>query len=290
MPFWPEVDAAIASATGEPFAARERAPLGGGCINTAWRLEGHQERYFVKLNQAGLAPAFAAEAAALEALAATRTVRVPRPVCHGQLAEQAFLVLEYLELGRGDARAEARLGHDLAALHACHASRFGWERDNTIGSTPQPNGWRADWVEFWREQRLGHQLRLAAGHGLRWRGADTLLERVDRLLAGHRPAPSLLHGDLWGGNWAALPGGTPVVFDPALYYGDREADLAMTELFGGFGRAFHAAYREAAPLADGYPLRRELYNLYHVLNHANLFGGAYAGQAQRLIDRLLAAL
>jgi len=286
---WDAITAAIGTALGGALRRRGCTPVGGGCINAAWRLDSDAGPFFVKLNDAGGAAMFAAEARGLEALAATATVRVPHPVCHGRAAGRAFLVLEHLDLRPGDGASAARLGAALAALHATHAPAFGWERDNTLGSTPQPNGWVDDWVGFWRQRRLGPQLALAAGHGHRLRGGERLLGRLDQLLAGHAPAPSLLHGDLWGGNWAALADGTPVLFDPAVYYGDRETDLAMTELFGGFDPAFAAAYRDAAPLAAGYPRRRELYNLYHVLNHANLFAGGYVGQAQRLIDRLLAA-
>ena len=286
---WDAIVEALREAVGHDLQARDRHPVGGGCINAAWTLETTAGTFFVKLNDAAGAAMFAAEAAGLAALAATGTVRVPRPVCHGRAGEHAFLVLEQLELRGGDRASAARLGHELAALHATHTDAFGWTRDNTIGSTPQPNDWLSEWVTFWRERRLGFQLGLAARHGHRLRGGERLLDRLDTLLAGHHPAPSLLHGDLWGGNWGALPDGTPVLFDPAIYHGDREADLAMTELFGGFDPAFYAAYREAAPLAAGYAVRRDLYNLYHVLNHVNLFGGGYAGQAQRLIDRLLAA-
>ncbi len=284
---WDAIVGSLRDALGTALRVHERIPVGGGCINAAWALETSAGRLFVKLNDGDRVAMFAAEAAGLHALAASGTVRVPRPVAHGSAAGRAFLVLEHLDLRGGDRASAARLGRELAALHSQQADAFGWTCDNTIGSTPQPNDPCADWVAFWRERRLGHQLALAARRGHRFRGGDTLLARLDGLLAGHHPAPSLLHGDLWGGNWAALPDGTPVLFDPAVYHGDREADLAMTELFGGFDPAFHAAYREAAPLDDGYPLRRDLYNLYHVLNHVNLFGGGYAGQAQRLIERLL---
>ena len=183
----------------------------------------------------------------------------------------------------------AALGQRLAGLHRSSAERFGWHRDNTIGATPQSNRWTASWIEFWRTQRLGFQLELAARNGyggsLQRRG-EQLLAQLDALLA-HDPAPSLLHGDLWGGNAAATPAGEPVLFDPACYYGDREADLAMTELFGGFAPAFYSAYRDTWQVDAGYAVRRDLYNLYHVLNHLNLFGGGYRAQAEGMIERLL---
>ena len=175
-------------------------------------------------------------------------------------------------------------------MHRTTRAEFGWVRDNTIGATPQPNTPDPDWVRFWARQRLGFQLALAArnGHGgALQRLGETLLGRLPDLL-DHAPAPSLLHGDLWGGNLGYMRDGEPVIYDPAVYYGDREADLAMTELFGGFGGDFYAAYREAWPLDPGYASRRDLYNLYHVLNHLNLFGGGYLGQALNLLGRLLA--
>jgi protein-ribulosamine 3-kinase len=200
-------------------------------------------------------------------------------------------VLEGLELAPFDAASAARLGTSLAAQHRLPQARFGWGRDNFIGASPQVNGWSDDWLEFWRAQRLHPQLRLAA-HG---RLPSRMIDRGERLMADchaffrtYSPAKSLLHGDLWSGNAASLQGGVPVAFDPAVYVGDREADVAMTELFGGFPRDFFSAYRAAWPLDDGYPVRREFYNLYHRLNHANLFAGRYVRDSEHAIERLLA--
>lgn len=231
-----------------------------------------------------------AEADGLERLARADAVRVPRVIGIGASGGECWLELERFELREPDARAEAQLGEALAALHAVTGPSFGLERDNAIGASPQPNGPSGDWAAFWRDRRLGFQLALAARNGyggrLHERG-NRLLESIPALLAGHEPRPSLLHGDLWAGNRGMLPDGTPVVFDPAVYYGDREADLAMTRLFGGFGPAFYAAYESAWPLPAGAGERHALYALYHVLNHLNLFGGGYLGQAEALIDRLL---
>jgi len=286
---WDQIAADIAAATRAPFSIARRSSLGGGCINDACLIEGGGQRYFVKLNRADRAEMFAAEAEGLAEILATATIRVPAPVCHGADERTAWLVLEYLELGgRGDAR---ELGRRLAALHRCTGTAFGWKRDNTIGSTPQVNTLGNDWIEFWRERRLGFQLRLAANNGFRGRLqalGERLMARVDAFFPGCAPAPSLLHGDLWGGNHGYADSGEPVIFDPAVYYGDREADLAMTELFGGFGSDFYSGYREAWPLDPGYAARKNLYNLYHVLNHANLFGGGYASQAEAMMERLLA--
>lgn len=285
------IAAAIEQATGTPFTLRSERAVGGGCINSARIIEGSDgRRYFVKTNRASRLTMFEAEAAGLEAIQATGTVRVPRPICSGSSGDEAWLVLEYLEMGgRGSA---AELGRRLAAMHRHTWDRYGWHRDNTIGSTPQINTPCSDWAEFLRVHRLGYQFALAARQGAPRR----LLERGERLLAGlegffvgYRPAPSLLHGDLWGGNYG-YSRGEPVIFDPAVYYGDREADLAMTELFGGFPSDFYAAYREAWPLDAGYRVRKDLYNLYHVLNHFNLFGGGYLAQAERMTGSLLAEL
>jgi fructosamine-3-kinase len=286
------VSAAIGAATRQDFRLAEQTATGGGCINQAYRIRGDDDRqFFLKLNAANRLAGFTSEAAGISEIAATRTICVPQPIAHGIAGAHAFLVLEYLDLNeRGDA---AMLGEQLAALHRCQAKQFGFSQDNFIGSTPQPNAWTDDWLTFWRERRLGFQLALAARNGFGGRlqqyGAQ-LMDRLEGFFVGHRPAASLLHGDLWGGNHAFLADGTPVIFDPAPYYGDREADLAMTELFGGFGADFHAAYRAAYPLDEGYAARRDLYNLYHILNHANLFGGSYPRQAEQMMQRLLSEL
>jgi fructosamine-3-kinase len=282
---------AITRATGDPFSATVLTPIGGGDINRTFSIGNAARRYFVKANRAGCLTMFEAEADALSALAATHTVRVPQPLVSDTAAGQAFLVLDYLDLrGGGDA---ALLGEQLAQLHLVPQTRFGWAHDNWIGSTPQPNGWQQDWIAFWRDQRIGFQLQLAAQNGYDGalqRNGDMLLDRIDALFDGYAPVPSLLHGDLWGGNHGYLADGTPVIFDPALYVGDRECDLAMSELFGGFTPDFYAAYRANWPLDAGYAVRKTLYNLYHILNHANLFGGGYAAQAARMIAQLLAQI
>ena len=277
---------AIGEASGASFTVRSVAAVNGGCINRACIVADGARRYFVKTNSSDRLAMFEAEAAGLRELASVNALRVPQPLHAGVAANTAFLVLEYLDLGRPpDA---ISLGRGLAALHRATRTQFGWGRDNTIGATPQINTASLDWCEFWRERRLRPQFDRAYRNGhLRLREGEALLDRVSQLLAGHRPAPSLLHGDLWGGNVAGLGDGTPVVFDPAVYYGDREADLAMSELFGGFAPAFYAAYNEAWPLDAGYERRKHLYNLYHLLNHLNLFGGGYLAGVRSCIARLL---
>lgn len=290
---WTAIEHHIYAVTGQPFAIRQRQPLSGGCINPAWRISDGQRTFFVKVNSAARVAMFEAEAAGLAELAATRTVRTPEPLGYGVAAGHAWLMLECLPLVRGGSSAMATLGRQLATLHAQPRIGFGWHRDNTLGATPQINAYCDDWIEFWRWRRLSFQLDLAARHG--YTGAlqqhgEQLRMRLDGLFPGYQPTPALLHGDLWSGNVGCTAEGDPVIFDPAVYQGDREADLAMTELFGGFPEAFYAAYREALPLATGYPQRRTLYNLYHILNHLNLFGGGYRAQAERMMAQLLAEL
>lgn len=291
MSFDTELADAIGRATGTPFSVGSTRAVHGGDISQAFALSDATRSFFVKTLSASRLGLLETEAAGLGELAAANAVRVPEVVCHGVAAGRAYLVLEYLPLrAHGDA---AQLGRQLAQQHRTGLPRFGWTGDNWIGATPQPNMWRDDWVEFWREQRLGFQLRLAARNGYRGalqRDGESLMAQLDGFFVGYRPAPSLLHGDLWGGNHGFLETGVPVIFDPAVYFGDRECDLAMSELFGGFAPDFLAAYREAWPLDAGYAVRKALYNLYHILNHANLFGGGYVGQAQRMLAQLLAEL
>jgi protein-ribulosamine 3-kinase len=245
-------------------------PVPGGCIHECYRVSIAGRSRFLKLNDARYADAFAMEADGLSALRSC-DLPAPEPLAHGTAGGHAYLLLEYLELkGKGDF---AALGRVLAQAHRKAGPRFGGQRDNYIGSTPQQNGWCDDWVEFWVTRRLEPQISMA-----RDKGFDVVLPSM-RALENHKPQPSLLHGDLWSGN-AGFTAQGPVVFDPAVYYGDREADLAMTELFGGFPREFYDAYNRTWALDAGYAQRKHLYNLYHLLNHLNLFGGGYLGQVK----------
>ena len=300
-----EVWAAIAQhlnqVTGYALGQLRSRSVSGGCINQTYRLESADyaqharssaaTSYFVKLNRAADVAMFQAESLGLAQLAATATIRVPRPVCWGTVGDRSYLVLEWLDLGSDRSPGSwERLGHDLAALHRWQpelgagfngrdlgpGQAFGWETNNTIGSTPQINTWTKDWPTFWAEYRLGYQLRLARRQGETFPLTDRVLAAIPALFDDYQPGPSLLHGDLWSGNAAIAIDGTPVIFDPATYWGDRETDLAMTELFGGFPTAFYRGYNDAWPVAAGYDRRKILYNLYHVLNHFNLFGGSYA--------------
>lgn len=279
--------------TGQSLNNHRLSIIGGGDINSAYRLQAANIDWFIKLNRASLAEMFVAEAAGLRELADIGAVRVPKLICVGEFQQHTYLVLEFIELGSLHSRSASLFGEQLALLHQQPQAYFGWPIDNTIGSTPQHNTKCDDWVSFWQQQRLGQQLQFAAANG--YRGAlqtqgEKLLENIGAFFSDYSPHPSLLHGDLWGGNAAANTLGQPIIFDPACYYGDREADLAMTELFGGFSRDFYAAYQAKYPLDSGYKTRKTLYNLYHILNHLNLFGNGYLNQANSMIGRLLAEL
>jgi fructosamine-3-kinase len=291
MSIWENIRDDIASATGVEASLQQQGAAGGGCINQTLRIRYGDRIYFIKLNSASGLDMFAAEAKGLEELQQCDALKIPAPVCVGADGQSAWLVMENLELGGHGGG--VGLGEGLAAMHRITRDAYGWDIDNTIGSTPQENAWMDDWLDFWRERRLRFQLELAArsgaGNGLLSKG-EVLLDEFPRLFEGYTPQASLLHGDLWSGNHAYTSAGEPAIFDPAVYYGDREADLAMTELFGGFGQEFYAAYNNAWPLDSGYGVRKTLYNLYHVLNHFYMFGGGYLSQAQRMIESLLSEL
>jgi fructosamine-3-kinase len=288
-----QIAALLSQQLGTRVAPRPAARVGGGCINETWRWSSDDGSLFVKLGAPTRLVMFEAEKAGLEELASAQAVRVPRPLAIGASAEIAYLALEWIDFGPNRPESEAALGEQLAWQHRVLAREYGWWRENTIGSTPQKNAPLADWAAFFRERRLRPQLELAEENGyggsLQARGAR-LLESLDAFFTSYRPVPSLLHGDLWGGNWATAADGHPVIFDPAVYYGDREADIAMTRLFGGFSNRFYTAYHATWPLDQAAGTRRTLYNLYHVLNHLNLFGGVYLAQAEEMIGRLLAEL
>ncbi len=247
-----------------------------------------EKRLFTKTAAASAFDMFDAEAEGLRALAATKTVRVPEVVACAIKENKAFISLEWIDFEPTSAKTERLLGEQLAALHRCTAEQFGWHRDNTIGLTQQRNTQTGDWVAFFRKHRLEYQLDLAASRGF---GGELqtlgkrLMDDLDAFFVGYEPVPSLLHGDLWGGNWGAT-NSQPIIFDPAVHYGDRECDIAMTKLFGGFGRAFYEAYHSAWPLADGCEARQLIYQLYHVLNHLNLFGVSYLARAIQLMRSL----
>ncbi len=290
---WDAVARQIRDTTGQPFTVEGTRSIGGGSINSAYRVAGSDQIYFVKCNRASGIEMFTAEMEGLAEIAATQAIRVPKPICCGVEAETSFLVLEYLELGSSKSSTATDLGQQLAAMHRHERDQFGWTRNNTIGSTPQINTLTDRWIDFYREHRLGYQVRLARrqGYSGAWNAEiERLMDQLDQFFVSYHPTPSLLHGDLWGGNYGTDRSGHAVLFDPAVYYGDRETDLAMTELFGGFPSQFYTAYDQAYPIDPGYEVRKPLYQLYHLLNHLNLFGGGYLGSVQSAIQRCLKAI
>jgi len=289
-----------------PWVQRELASslsncraVAGGCIHSAWALElADGRRLFAKTNSADALPMLAAEAEGLRALApqADGELVIPAPLFCGLEQGLALLVMEWLELApAGTEDRWRRLGAALARLHRRSVARgqaqFGWSHDNFIGAGDQVNGWDADWGRFFAERRLGPQLqllqernsplaaRLAAPIG-------QLLLRVPAWLNRHGARPSLVHGDLWSGNASLLAGNRAALFDPAVHWADREVDLAMARLFGGFPEAFFLGYGAEWPLPPGHGQRAQLYNLHHLLNHANLFGGGYGSQVERAVQGL----
>lgn len=281
-------------AAGDASVLRAHEPLSGGSISQVARLRSERGDYLLKWGGRGLAGFFAAEARGLALLASTGAVRVPAVLAWRDAADsdpQGFILLEWLAAPPGADRGAAAqaLGYALAALHRTTVPAYGLDDDNYIGATPQPNGWMASWRSFFRERRLRFQADLARrnGHlsGERARRMERLLDRLDAWIDDRAVQPALLHGDLWGGNFLVGPGGAPALIDPAVYYGDREADLAFTTLFGGFPGSFYRAYDEVWPLPPGWQERRDLLNLYHLLNHLNLFGESYGGAVDAVLKR-----
>ena len=287
---WNALSRDIAAATGVPFTCRRHTAVGGGCINSAYIIEDHDIEYFVKLNEANREDMFAAEYAGLNEIVNSHTISAPKPVCFGVTGTRSYIIMERIKRGAADKDTYVAFGRQLADMHRINHTQYGWHCANTIGSTPQINPLSDNWIEFWSESRLGYQLQLAArnGYGRHLAASgERLLERLPVFFINHTPSPSLLHGDLWSGNYTSDMDGNPYIFDPAVYYGDRETDIAMTELFGGFPAQFYRAYEEAYPLEQDYRVRKKLYNLYHILNHLNLFGEAYMTQAREMINGLV---
>ncbi|MCW8988400.1 MAG: fructosamine kinase family protein [Gammaproteobacteria bacterium] len=297
MSIWVKIEQEISTSIESDFQLKKHSSVSGGDINQAYRIDGligqETARFFIKLNKKNMLDMFEAEAAGLDEIEKSRAIHVPHVICSGVVENQSYLVLENLSLGAGARDSATHLGQQLALMHKTTSPQFGWSRDNTIGSTRQINTCAGNWIDFWRQNRLGFQLDLArqkgGGQSLYIKG-KALSAELDQFFIGYQPEASLLHGDLWSGNYAYLKNAEPVIYDPAVYFGDREADIAMTELFGGFPADFYSAYKEAWPLDKGYQQRKKLYNLYHILNHYHLFGGGYGMQAENMIDQLLASL
>lgn len=285
---WTQIAQHISQATQQEFQIKNQRSVSGGCINQGYSLIGGNITYFVKINQASQMGMFAAEALGLKQMSATQTIRVPQPICWGIAEKASYIVLEWMEFSRGTNQSWEEMGRKLGAMHHHQgANQFGWEQNNTIGSTSQINTWTDSWADFFAEHRIGYQLKLARRRGWNFPEYTQVVEIVRELLTDRKPQPSLVHGDLWSGNIAVTQEGEPVILDPATYYGDHEVDIAMTELFGGFSGMFYRGYNDVFPLKKGYQKRKTIYNLYHILNHFNLFGGGYGAQANQMIQRIL---
>lgn len=266
----------------------------GGDIGKSYRIETEKRRLFVKYRLDLPALVFQREAEGLNLLAAAEALSIPEPLYAGPIPGQTggMIVLSWIETGPSRPETAEMLGRGLARLHRTQSpdGRYGLQADNYIGLLLQSNAWSGSWTAFYRERRLLPLLRLADGQGLLPEGRrerlGRLLDKLDNWLP-EKPAPSLLHGDLWSGNWLAGADGKPWLIDPAVYYGDRECDLAFTELFGGFPAGFYAAYQEAYPLAKEYGERKPIYQLYHLLVHLILFGEAYGSSIDRVLKKFV---
>lgn len=283
-----KIEAILKQELGSSIQLLAHPPTYGGDINQAWQLQTNQGNFFLKTNQPLLAAMFQQEQLALETIQASKTLLCPKPINFGKTASFSWLLMEFIELtSQGD---DYLRGQQLAQMHQVTSTQFGWQSDNFIGRTPQSNSFTDNWIEFYANQRLKPQLEIAQKNSASAQLLDSgyqLIEELDKFFINYTPLPSLLHGDLWGGNSAFTTSGLPIIYDPASYYGDRETDLAMTEMFGGFSRNFYQGYNSIYPLDSGYSSRKELYTLYHLLNHFNLFGGHYEQSSIRVIQQLL---
>lgn len=290
MSLWSDIAIQISASINTLFDVEKISSISGGYINQAYCIEDSKHSFFVKLNTTKSLHMFEVEATGLQEIKNSHSLRVPTPICSGRNDTNSWLVLEYIEMDHVTKNGSAALGTGLAEMHRISFEKFGWIQNNTIGSTPQINNFSLDWIQFWRKHRLGYQLQLAKANGYTGRllkQGEYLMAELEAFFPETPQIASLLHGDLWSGNYSYDLAERPVLYDPAIYYGDRETDLAMTELFGGFSTTFYAAYSEAYPLDPGYKTRKILYNLYHILNHLNLFGVSYLNQAEDMMEKLL---
>lgn len=283
------IEAAVGRALGRPVRLTRRVPLGGGSISRTERLDTDAGTFVLKWHPEAPAGMFQAEADGLAALRESRTSLAIPAVVVCQTVAPAFLVLEYLPPGEPSGDFDERLGRGLAALHRTTSARYGFAHDNFCGATPQPNPWTDRWVDFYREARLGHQVQLAVRAGrlspADRRRLESVMARLGTWVPEPAEGPALVHGDLWAGNLHVTEEGHPALIDPAGYFAHRETDLAMMQLFGGFTPRVFDAYDEAFPLEGGWRERSGLYQLYHLLNHLNLFGGGYHARVMATASR-----
>jgi fructosamine-3-kinase len=284
---WQTVVKDISVSLAIDFSLDNKQALTGGDTHLSYKINGAGRTFFVKVAAKEALMQFEAESFSLTHLQQFSHCKIPKVICSGLSLDKSFLVLEYLNFQPPTSELWAELGKQLAKQHQqADSGEYGWDHDNFIGNNIQVNRWHKSWSRFFAEQRIGWQLQLLKEKG-HWQGnTEKVVGRIQKLLANHQPRPCLLHGDLWQGNIGFYQD-QPAIFDPACYFGDREADLAMTELFGRFDPHFYQGYQEQYPLDKGYEGRKGIYNLYHLLNHSNLFGGVYIDQAQNHLEQLL---
>jgi fructosamine-3-kinase len=283
---WHFISEQISECIQQDFICDNVRDVKAGDSHKAYKISDGKQRFFVKINEKVQLPNFEAEVEGLTHLSNTQLFKVPNVICTGLVSTHSFLVLEYIAMTQGNGQNWFHFGQALAELHKNHTQKmYGWQTDNFIGLTPQPNLWQKKWTSFFSEQRIGFMLQLLSEKGHDLANIDSVIESVNCLLAGHNPRSSMLHGDLWKSN-AGFHKNQPVLFDPAFYFGDREIDLAMTELFGRFPESFYQGYADIWPLEVDYQYRKPIYQLYHVLNHALLFGGHYIDRANITLKNL----
>lgn len=262
--------------------------VSGGDISSAYQLQTETRKYFLKINANPFALAmFQAEQKGLQAIEETQTIAVPHVHAVGSLEGKSFLLMDFVEAKRPDENDFRQFGTQLAQLHRCTRKDFGFLPDNFIGSLPQSNRLHPHWAEFYWHERISPQLKLACDRRLLHKKEISLPEKalpVFREIFGI-VKPSLLHGDLWAGNYLISSDGIPYLIDPAAYYGHSMADIAMSKLFGGFGQPFYDAYHEIIPKSENYSQQIELYQLYYLLVHLNLFGSGYHSGVSAILKR-----
>ena len=285
---WRAIEQNITQVIGQQFSIKHKQPVAGGDINLCYWLSDYQHNYFIKLNDKSRLQQFESEAYSLAQITQLKTMSCPNVIATGTTLDKSYLILEYLPFKKATAKEWFNFGEQLARMHKTSThGQFGWEHDNYIGTTLQPNGWQSNWRTFFAEQRIGWQLQLLAEKSIKLGNIEHIVDACHDILQHHQVTPCLVHGDLWQGNLGFNDDGA-FIFDPASYYGDREVDIAMSELFGQLPGEFYQGYQGTYPLNNDYDKRKLVYNFYHILNHANLFGGVYIEQCKANLTRILA--
>lgn len=283
---WHFISEQISQQINQDFICDDVREISEESSHHIFRVSDGKHRYFVKVNEKINWPNFQAEMDGLDKLRSTSLFKVPDVVCSGIISTSSFLVLEFIHMTQGDTISWEKLGESLANMHQRYSQEmYGWQEDNFIGASPQANNWHKSWAHFFAEQRIGFMLQLLHEKGHKLAPIDKVVESVSKLLAGHTPKASMLHGDLWQGNVGFFKDQV-ALYDPAFYFGDRETDIAMSELFGRFPDAFYNAYQHTWPLDNNYQYRKPIYQLYHTLNHALLFEGYYLDNAKLMLKNL----